>query len=177
VSSNLSKADLVVHQQGRLWECIRSSIAIPGIFSPVLSNGDVLVDGGVMNNFPTDIMAELCEGGTVIGVNACPFKEQTTSYDFEASVSGWQVLWRRLNPFASPARVPSLLGSLTRCLEINSLHQLRSAGNLADLLIMPDTHRFSGTDYASYKEIAEVGYQAAREKLAGWNRGDQEGDR
>ena len=75
VSSNLTRAEAIIHRSGPLWEAVRASIAIPGIFTPILRGGDVLVDGGVMNNFPVDVMVRLCEGGPVIGSNVCPLFE------------------------------------------------------------------------------------------------------
>jgi predicted acylesterase/phospholipase RssA/CRP-like cAMP-binding protein len=168
VSSNLSRAEPVVHQAGLLWRCVRSSIAIPGVFSPVLHDGDVLVDGGVMNNFPVDIMRELCEEGTVIGVNVSPPREGTKRYEFGTSISGWRVLWSRLYPFVPRLRVPSLVGSLMRAQEINSVHRMKSIQPLADLLIQPDVRQFGVLDFASFAPIIEVGYQVASEALAEW---------
>lgn len=42
-----------------------------------------------MNNFPVDIMFQLCEGGPVIGSNVSPFKERARSYEFGSSINGW----------------------------------------------------------------------------------------
>jgi predicted acylesterase/phospholipase RssA len=168
VSANLTQAEPVLHQTGPLWRSVRASIAIPGIFTPILHGGDVLVDGGTMNNFPVDIMQDLCEGGTVIGVSVSPPKEMATDYEFGTSISGWQVLWSRINPFAQRLQVPNLAANLIRALEINSIHQKKSMLKVADLLIEPDVKRFASLDFAAYEAIAEVGYQVARERLAAW---------
>ena len=40
---------------GHITTAMRSTMSIPGLFNPVRTNGMVLVDGGVRNNFPTDI--------------------------------------------------------------------------------------------------------------------------
>lgn len=53
---------------GHLPECIRASMAIPGVFSPVRMNGMVLVDGGMKNNYPVDIARKM-GADIVIGVN------------------------------------------------------------------------------------------------------------
>lgn len=168
VSANLTQAEPVLHQTGPLWRGVRASIAIPGIFTPILHEGDVLVDGGTMNNFPVDIMQDLCEGGTVIGVSVSPPKEMATGYEFGTSISGWQVLWSRINPFAQRLQVPNLAANLIRALEINSIHQKKSMLEAADLLIEPDVRGFASLDFAAYEAIAEAGYQAACERLAVW---------
>jgi predicted acylesterase/phospholipase RssA len=168
VSANLTQAEPVLHQTGPLWRSVRASVAIPGIFSPILHGEDVLVDGGTMNNFPVDIMQDLCEGGAVIGVSVSPPREMATGYEFDTSISGWQVLWSRINPFVQRVQVPNLAANLIRALEINSIHQNKSMLEVADLLIEPDVTRFASLDFAAYEAIAEVGYQAARERLAEW---------
>jgi predicted acylesterase/phospholipase RssA len=168
VSSNLSRAEPVVHQTGLLWKGVRASIAIPGFFTPILHEGDVLVDGGAMNNFPVDIMDELCGGGTVIGVNVSPPKEMVEEYSFGSSISGWRLLWNRLNPFSERVQVPSLGANLMRTLELNSAYKIKSEQPLADVIIQPDVKEYSIMDYSSYREITEVGYQEARKQLARW---------
>src|SRR5205807_3469411 len=59
VSTNLTRAQPVIHRQGPLWRSVRASLAMPGVFSPVVDGGDLLVDGGLMNNVPLDIMRDL----------------------------------------------------------------------------------------------------------------------
>ena len=61
ISCNLSQGQEVVHRDGLLWEAIRASMAIPGIFAPVLHNSELLVDGGATNNFPIDVMRAIYE--------------------------------------------------------------------------------------------------------------------
>jgi predicted acylesterase/phospholipase RssA/CRP-like cAMP-binding protein len=168
VSSNLTQAEPVLHQTGLLWKSVRASIAIPGVFSPILHEGDVLVDGGAMNNFPVDIMRDLCGRGTVIGVNVSPPKEMAKAYEFGPSISGWQVLWSRINPFARRIHVPNLAANLVRTLEVDSVYLLKSTQSLADLLIQPDVKQFASLDFAAYESISEIGYEVGREQLAQW---------
>ncbi len=168
VSSNLSRAEPVIHRTGLLWQSVRASTAIPGIFTPVLHEGDLFVDGGAMNNFPVDIMRKSCDGGTVIGVNVSQAHEPAEAYQFGTSVSGWQVLWSRINPFSERIQTPSLAANLVRSLEISSAHQIKIRERLADLLIQPDVSQFGMLDFASYEAISEAGYQAAWKQLSQW---------
>jgi predicted acylesterase/phospholipase RssA/CRP-like cAMP-binding protein len=165
ISANLTQAEPVVHQRGPLWKSVRASIAIPGVFTPILHEGDVLVDGGAMNNFPLDIMYDLCEGGTVIGSNVSPQREMAAAYKFGANLSGWQVLWNRINPFAERMVIPALTANLTRTLELNSVYKVKSEETLADLLIQPDVSKYSSMDYAAYEAIIEAGYREAKRQL------------
>ena len=62
VSSNLVDGALRVHRRGKLGEALRASISLPGILPPVVDGDAVLVDGAVVNNFPTDIMSTVHRG-------------------------------------------------------------------------------------------------------------------
>ena len=56
VSSNLTKADTVIHRTGPMWRAIRASGGLPGLVPPVVDDGDLLYDGALMNNLPIDII-------------------------------------------------------------------------------------------------------------------------
>src|SRR5258708_8636020 len=62
VSSDLATGRDFVHRTGLLWRALRASVALPGILPPVTENGHLLVDGGVMNNLPVDVMAQEARG-------------------------------------------------------------------------------------------------------------------
>ncbi|MEO1141488.1 MAG: patatin-like phospholipase family protein, partial [Pseudomonadota bacterium] len=50
VSTNLTTADVHVHETGKVCHALRASISLPGILPPVVTEEGVLVDGGVINN-------------------------------------------------------------------------------------------------------------------------------
>lgn len=68
VATDMLTGDSVVLRSGHLPLAIRASMAIPGIFSPVYRNGKVLVDGGLVNNFPTSLCKEM-GADIIIGVD------------------------------------------------------------------------------------------------------------
>ena len=59
VSTNLSKAQVQVHQLGSLWQFVRASMTIVGLIPPVIHDNEMLVDGGYLNNQPVDVMHSL----------------------------------------------------------------------------------------------------------------------
>jgi NTE family protein len=65
VSTNLTKGAVVVHEQGRVRDWVASSMTIPGVGPPVVWQGDLLVDGGLLNNVPTDIMQAMGRGDVI----------------------------------------------------------------------------------------------------------------
>jgi NTE family protein len=56
VATDLEKGEEVIFSQGKLIDAIMSSISIPGIFPPVCFNGKILVDGGVINPTPINVL-------------------------------------------------------------------------------------------------------------------------
>ncbi len=62
VSSDLTSGRIHVHRAGPLWRALRASVALPGILPPVTHHGHLLVDGGVMNNLPVDVMSQHSTG-------------------------------------------------------------------------------------------------------------------
>jgi NTE family protein/lysophospholipid hydrolase len=174
ISSNLTRAEPVIHERGPLWAAVRASTAIPVIFAPLLApNGDVLVDGGILNNFPIDVMRARFEAGQVIGIDVAPPTDKVRDYQFGPSISGWQLLWNRLNPFARQVRAPSLFENLVRTLEINSAFRVRSPAfrQHADLLIQMPDRQFGRLEFTIYAEMIEIGYQETSRQLDEWRRG------
>lgn len=166
VSTNLSTASPVIHDRGPLWRAVRASISLPGIFSPILNdNNEILVDGGVMNNFPVDLMVTRDTFGLIIGSNVSPHREKPYPHTFGESVSGWQVLRSRLNPFGKTIQVPSLVGTMLRTVEVNSLYRRKLAGEYVDILIEPDVRDYKFLDFDAYRELIRRGYEAGRATL------------
>lgn len=68
VAVDLIKGEEVVFHSGRLVQCMRASMAIPGAFTPVMLDSMVLVDGGLVNNYPVDV-ARSMGADIIIGVD------------------------------------------------------------------------------------------------------------
>lgn len=68
VAANLVNGKEVILDRGNLPLAMRSSMAIPGVFAPVRMDTMVLVDGGVANNFPTDV-GKAMGADIIIGVD------------------------------------------------------------------------------------------------------------
>ena len=171
MSSGLSRAHSVIHDRGSVWRAVRASTAIPAIFPPLLADdGEVLVDGGVMNNMPLDVMRTWCEGGTVIGLNPTPINDKMTPYHFGPSLTGWEALKGRMRLFGSRTRAPSIIGSVMRATEINSANRMRQPAfrGIADLLIEPPLDEFAILAFDRYAPIIEIGYRHSLESIATW---------
>ena len=69
VSASLTRAEAVIHEHGPLWTAVRASLALPGIYPPVYSDGDLLIDGGAVDNLPVDVMRDRVGAGSIIAVD------------------------------------------------------------------------------------------------------------
>lgn len=167
VSTNLTKGGTVIHRTGPLWEAVRASTAIPGIFGPVIHNGEVLVDGAVLDNLPIRAMRGLCRSETVIAVRVGAPGGGFGTYRDPATLSGWQILWRRLSPLQEDPDVPSILTLLLRSVEVkDSISRGQpEPDEEADLLIQANTESVRLLDFSAYQILEEIGYRAASEAL------------
>ena len=68
VSANVVNGDQIVFHDGVLSTAMRASMAIPGVFTPVRKDSMVLVDGGIVNNYPADV-AKAMGADIIIGVD------------------------------------------------------------------------------------------------------------
>jgi predicted acylesterase/phospholipase RssA/CRP-like cAMP-binding protein len=168
VSASLTRAEEVIHGSGPLWPAVRASASLPGIFPPVYTDGDLLIDGATLNNVPVDVMRDRIGGGCVIAVDLTPEVEPMTFAPFAPGLSGWRVLGRRLNPFSSAPPVPGIGYILTRSPSLSQVRHRRGAldGDHVDLLLCPPVDGLGALDFKGAGPLIEVGYSHTAEALA-----------
>jgi NTE family protein len=71
VACNLNKREKIVYESGNLVEAVRSSLAIPGIFKPIISEGNLIIDGGILEPLPVEALAKVGIK-KIIAVNVLP---------------------------------------------------------------------------------------------------------
>ena len=151
VSTNLSQATQVIHDKGSLSLALRASVSLPGVLPPVQSGTDLLVDGGLLNNLPIDVMRSVLGGGRIVAVDLRRQVELSMRARISPALSGWQVLARRLWPGEVPFDPPSVGAILQRSVELAGLlneRTLLSRRDL-DLYLSPPVGRFGTFDFAS----------------------------
>ncbi|MCF7922103.1 MAG: patatin-like phospholipase family protein [Candidatus Marinimicrobia bacterium] len=141
VAVDLISGREVILDKGSLSKAIRSTMSIPSLFSPVEWGDSLLIDGGLLNNLPTDIAQEM-GSELLIAVNV-----------------------------GRPKRTKDQLGDLIDILEqsISIPGYLKEEKNikLANILISPDLSKLSQADFSkqNVKGIVKEGYRAARASL------------
>ena len=153
VSANLTDGDIRLHRRGYVRHALRASIALPGILPPVVDDGDVLVDGGVLNNFPADIMRGMHRGYT-IGSDVSRQRSGFPPDEFiePPGFAGW--VWKH-----GFSRTPPIASLLMRAATITVDP---SAGReLTDICVTPELKDIELRDWTTYDAAVQAGYQAA----------------
>jgi NTE family protein len=165
ISSNLGQGTVLVHERGPIAQAVRASASLPGVFPPAVIDGQLVIDGGILDNLPVDVMRRR-PVGKVIAVDLT--SRNNYDVDYNLVPSPWAVLAGRWLPFARRYRVPSFMSLVLKAAEIGTMAEVRAAGKRASLLLRPPVARFSLTDVSSFDEIVTVGYDYTKQALATW---------
>jgi predicted acylesterase/phospholipase RssA/CRP-like cAMP-binding protein len=171
ITTNLSRSTMLVHELGPVWKYARATTSIPGLLPPVIDNGDMLVDGGLLNNLPTDVMRRHSDCGVVFASDVAGVlgTGHARNPAYETNISGWKVLWRRLNPFAAPLKVPTIGQIMMRMAIINDAQHMRTARGLADYYMRLDLGGYGMLEFGALDQIVAAGYRSAmRSSRPGW---------
>jgi predicted acylesterase/phospholipase RssA len=165
VAANLTIGEEQLCNSGKLWLAIRSSMAFPGVFAPILDKGHVLIDGGAANNTPVDRMRELCPTGKVLGIYLVTNSPVSEPYQFGPYLSGWQALASHLIPFGKRVKAPNLFNIVDGLVYSITHYRLNETRDQADLIIDVPTQDYGLLDFDKCPELIEIGYAAAQEQL------------
>jgi NTE family protein/lysophospholipid hydrolase len=157
ISANLSRAVEIVHRSGRLVDAIRASISIPGVLPPVSYDGDLVIDGGVLNNVPTDVMDRMSRGGPIIAVDVAPEVDLERKYENTEELSGFKLCWDSLLARPRSPRVPRILHLLTRTtvLASTAAGRARPWNHERDLYLRVSAGGVGLLDFSSIESVAE----------------------
>ena len=137
VATDLVTGTAKIWTKGKLNTALRSTMSIPGLFTPIKVDGMVLVDGGMRNNFPTDL-AKKCGADIIIGVDLS---------------SGYK-------DYSEINNIGDVIGT---SIDMMGRTSFENNQNLPDVSIRPDLHEFNmlSFDTKSVDTIIGRGYEAA----------------
>ena len=133
VATNMDAATVRVLDRGSLAQALLATMALPGIFPPVQSDGATLADGGMLNNVPADVVRAM--GADI--VIAIDVSDRETDEHIDA------------------------LGQAGRAIDVMMENATRRALVDADLVIRPDLEGFGSLDWRRSDALADRGYAAA----------------
>lgn len=138
VATDLVTGKAVVFDHGSLAVALRSTMSLPGIFSPSRDDDHVYVDGGLLDNLPADVARRM-------GVDI---------------VIAVHLRVKPLDPKQSLSAFSVMQSSVAVVISVNELQGMEKA----DILITVPTEAYDSTDYGAVEKIMALGYPAADER-------------
>jgi NTE family protein len=154
VSSDLTSGRIHVHRAGPLWRALRASVALPGILPPVTHHGHLLVDGGVMNNLPVDVMSQHATGPIIASDVTGELDIRVTDERY-GERPWWWLLWQRMRG------TPSILSILMRSGTVGSEAQRRLVRDQVNYLFEPPLPDIGLRDWKKFDQAVAEGYEHA----------------
>ena len=141
IAVDLRSGEEVVLDRGFLPKAMRATMSIPSVFSPVPWDDQLLIDGGLLNNLPTDVVREM--GADIIIASAVS------------------------NPTSSKENISSIIDVVTQSFHIARNSQINTKAELADIVIQTDLPGYSSADFSPQKVrgILKRGDMSARKNL------------
>lgn len=156
-TTDIQSAEQVVFSSGPLIPAVCASNAFPGLFRPVWHAGRELMDGGLLNNFPLDLIRPLTSA-RVVALDTRP--SPTARLDLPGEEAG---LWERLKG-SFDGGIPTVARVLEKAYTITQsrLVELLATMHPPDLRIVPELgDDFDLQDFGRFEEAYRLGYEAA----------------
>lgn len=135
IATDIYTGDAVILDRGHLPTALRASMSIPSIFTPVDIDGRLLVDGGLVMNFPVTVAREM-GADIIIGVDV-----GTPLYGKEEVLT-----------------IPKIIDQMSSFKGADSTRRQRA---LCDILITPELDGFNSSDFSRTAELIDRGKKAA----------------
>jgi predicted acylesterase/phospholipase RssA len=156
VSADLMTGERVVHGSGPLGEALLAAVSTPGLMAPLAVGDRLLIDAGVLDNLPVDLLPR--NAGPVIAVDVAPRERGPERVERSARP--------RRSRGDQPA-VPTISEALARAMVLGSCASSESARRAADVSIVPDTVGVGMLEYHQLDVLRVAGRAAARVALRG----------
>ncbi len=138
VATDLNAGEPYVIDHGDLALAMRASMAVPLIFGPIKHQGRMLVDGGILNNLPVDVVRKM-GADIVIAVNIA-------------------------SPLGAVDETSSVLSVTYQSVDVALVQNTIESLGLADIVIAPKLEKVAATDFDKNDQMVADGYHAVAEK-------------
>ena len=163
-STNISKSRSEIHTSGYVWRYVRASMSLAGLLPPICDEGNMLLDGGYVDNLTVSHMKSL--GADVIFAVDVGALDVDTAQSYGDSLSGVWALLNRWNPFSSYPNPPTLSEIQARLAYVSSVDALERAKLMPGCRYMrPPIEHYGTLDFGKFDEICRVGYQYGKKFL------------
>lgn len=139
IATNLETGNITILKSGNLGEAVRASVTIPTVFTPYEIDGDMMVDGGLVNNFPVYIVKEMGADfviGSYVGTDLKAKEDLSDAFDIIYQATSFQ----------------------------NAL-ETDEQKKLCDIIIEPDVSKYNVLDFDLADTLIKVGECEANTKM------------
>jgi predicted acylesterase/phospholipase RssA/cellulose biosynthesis protein BcsQ len=166
----------VVIEEGSLVQAIRKSISIPGVFQPIITKDQMIIDGGVMNPLPTNVLVA-SDVKRIIAVNVLQTPEDVIKGYEKAQLeiqkaSQVSFVHRPISYITTHLKFwmnrkffPNISDIIVRTLEASESVIAQDSGKAADIVIHPDLSGLNWYELYQAEELIKRGEAAARKHL------------
>lgn len=159
--ADLNSGRQIIFERGFLATALRASVSLPGVFPPVRMGNLRIVDGGVINNLPGEILRDRGHA-VVLGVNVTPMADERSSITDVQRERGAFGFLRGLRNYLS---VPPILNIVYRAITMEGRELIRLRMDAFDHVLEPNVGEFDVFDFQDIDRIVDRGRQAAQQNL------------
>ncbi|KAK0662693.1 Lysophospholipase nte1 [Lasiodiplodia hormozganensis] len=164
-TTNISRSREEIHTSGYVWRYVRASMSLAGLVPPLCDEGNMLVDGGYVDNLTVAHMKQM-GADTIFAVDVGSLDDDTPQ-QFGDSLSGFWALLNRWNPFSAHPNPPTLSEIQARLAYVSSVDALERAKSIKGCRYMrPPIDAYGTLEFGKFDEIHDVGYKFGKEFLA-----------
>jgi NTE family protein len=151
VTTDLISARSVIRSSGDAVDAILESINLPVLSPPICRDGMLLVDGGILNNLPADVLLQ----------QGCNF---VMGVDVSANIEH-RMGDNSPNTPTERMKTPGVVATLLRSFNVQAHNMSRVGAQRADVTITPNVSMFKSSEFTRTPEMADIGYRTTMEAL------------
>lgn len=171
----IHRKDLII-EDGFLVDAIRKSISIPGVFQPIVTDDHLIIDGGVMNPLPTNVLKST-DVRKIIAINVLQSpddvikgyqktrQELNKALDVPFLVDPWNFIDIRFKYWINKMFYPNITDIIVRTLEASEAVIADQSARTADILIHPDMSGLQWYELYQVETLIKRGEEAARAQI------------
>ena len=172
VACDVKHKTSIVIEKGSLVEAVLASCAMPGVFHPVRFKEELLVDGGILNPLPTEILVKNSVK-KIIAVNVTPSREDILKQMEKARAEGKTLAQNvvkkygffGLSWYIKDLLKVTILDFIFGSIEIMQAEIIKKEAQFADVILHPDTSGMNWLEFYRVKEFVKRGEEEARRQL------------
>lgn len=173
IASDIRRKESIIFDKGRLLDAVMASCSMPGVFRPFRMKQNLMLDGGIINPLPTEVLFGLGVK-KIIAVNVTPTREdilrQCQEIKQEIAVTQQTLKkrrrWFNLRSYIQNKFKNNILDIVFSSIELMQGEVISKEGQLADIVLHPDTRGLHWLELYRSAEFAKRGEEETRKHLA-----------